>query len=104
MLHTGYYALRSRAIDPSQSVPRPWKWGFLFATGFHLVFFAMAVGFNLRYNLKFRLLEFALLIGNTATYYAVGMHFLTDAPSYPMQKMDRTFSPLHLACSTLCSP
>ncbi|MBK6774912.1 MAG: DUF2339 domain-containing protein [Flavobacteriales bacterium] len=73
-------------------VPRPWKWGFLFATGFHLVFFAMAVGYNLRYNLKFRPLEFALLIGNTATYYAVGMRFLTDAPSYPMQKWTGLFT------------
>ncbi|MBP6574456.1 MAG: DUF2339 domain-containing protein [Flavobacteriales bacterium] len=81
------------AIDPyTDLVPRPWKWGFLFATGFHLVFFAMAVGYNLRYNLKFRPLEFALLIGNTATYYAVGMHFLTDAPSYPMQKWTGLFT------------
>lgn len=81
------------AIDPyTDLTPRPWKWGFLFATGFHLVFFAMAVGFNLRYNLKFRPLEFALLIGNTATYYAVGMHFLTDAPSYPMQKWTGLFT------------
>lgn len=78
--------------DYTDLMPRPWKWGFLFATGFHLVFFAMAVGYNLRYNLKFRPLEFALLIGNTATYYAVGMHFLTDAPNFPMQKWTGLFT------------
>ncbi|MEO8066823.1 MAG: DUF2339 domain-containing protein [Flavobacteriales bacterium] len=72
--------------------PRPWKWGFLFATGFHLVFFAMAVGYNLRYNLRFRPLEFGLLVGNTATYYGVGMHFLTDAPLFPEQKWTGLFT------------
>ena len=81
------------AIDPyTDMMPRPWKWGFLFATGFHLVFFAMAVGYNLRYALKFRPLEFGLLVGNTATYYAVGMHFLTDAPLFPEQKWTGLFT------------
>lgn len=72
--------------------PRPWSWGFVFATGFHLVFFAMAVGYNLRHNLQFRPLEFGLLVSNTAGYYAAGMHFLSDAERYASPKWTGLFT------------
>lgn len=72
--------------------PRPWAWGFVFATCFHLVFFAMAVGYNLRHRLQFRPLEFGLLVSNTAGYYAAGIHFLSDAERYANPKWTGLFT------------
>lgn len=72
--------------------PRPWSWGFVFATCFHLVFFAMAVVYNLRHRLQFRPLEFGLLVSNTAGYYAAGMHFLSDAELYAHPKWTGLFT------------
>lgn len=81
------------AVGPYTGLePRPWSWGFVFATGFHLVFFVMAVGYNLRHRLQFRPLEFGLLVSNTAGYYAAGMHFLSDAELYAHPKWTGLFT------------
>lgn len=58
--------------------PRPSWPAFAFATGFFLVFFAMNLRYNLRNRQVFTGLDHALLLANTAAYYAAGLHFLSD--------------------------
>ena len=58
--------------------PRPSLIAFGFASAFFIVFFAMNLRYNLRHKQVFSALDHALLLVNTAAYYAVGMHFLSD--------------------------
>lgn len=58
--------------------PRPAWPAFAFATGFFLVFFAMNLRYNLRNKQAFTAMDHALLLANTAAYYAAGLHFLSD--------------------------
>ncbi|WKZ65859.1 MAG: DUF2339 domain-containing protein [Flavobacteriales bacterium] len=60
--------------------PRPSWPAFGFATGFFLVFFAMNLRYNLRHGAAFTVLDHALLLVNTACYYAAGLHYLSDLP------------------------
>jgi len=58
--------------------PRPSLLGFAFATAFFVVFFGMNLRYNLRHKQTFSALDHTLLLMNTAAYYAVGMHLLSD--------------------------
>lgn len=59
-------------------VPRPALVAFLFATAFFLVFFVMNLRYNLRHQQAFSALDHALLLVNTAAYFAVGLFLLSD--------------------------
>lgn len=58
--------------------PRPSLFGFAFATAFFVVFFGMNLRYNLRHKQAFGALDHALLLVNTAAYYAAGMYLLSD--------------------------
>lgn len=58
--------------------PRPTWQAFGFAAAFFVVFFAMNLRYNLRHRQAFTVLDHALLLVNTAFFYAVGLHFLSD--------------------------
>lgn len=60
--------------------PRPSWPAFGFAAAFFLVFFAMNLRYNLRHKQAFAALDHALLLLNTAFFYGVGLHFLSDLP------------------------
>jgi len=60
--------------------PRPYALAFMFGSAFFLVFFLMNLRYNLRHRQAFGALDHALLLVNTAAYYAVGMHLLSDSP------------------------
>ncbi len=61
--------------------PRPSLLGFAFATAFFIVFFGMNLRYNLRHKQAFGALDHALLLVNTAAYYAAGMYLLSDLPT-----------------------
>ncbi len=60
-------------LEPPPALP-----AFGFATAFFLVFFAMNLRYNLRHKQAFTALDHALLLANTAAYYAFGICFLSD--------------------------
>lgn len=66
------------AIGYPDLTPRPVAMGFMFATAFFLVFFAMNLRYNLKHRQVFTALDHALLLANTAAYYAAGMYLLSD--------------------------
>ena len=58
--------------------PRPVAIAFAFATAFYAAFFAMILLYDLRHRSTFIPLDYGLFVANTAVYFGVGMHFLTD--------------------------
>ncbi len=67
------------AMDPYTDLdPRPVLPAFAFATGFFLVFFTMNLRFNLRHRHAFVAIDHILLLVNTAVYFGLGLHFLSD--------------------------
>lgn len=69
----------SWAVGPYEDlVPRPALLGFAFAAGFFLVFFLMNLRYNLKHSKAFTALDHALLLINTAAFYAAGMYLLGD--------------------------
>lgn len=68
------------AIGPYMNLePRPYALAFAFAGAFFLVFFLMNLRYNLRHRQAFGALDHALLLVNTAAFYAAGMHLLGDS-------------------------
>ncbi len=51
--------------------------GFLFATGFYLLYFAINIANNIKENKKFIASDFAILLINTSLYFAAGLYLLT---------------------------
>lgn len=58
--------------------PRPVWTAFAFATAFYAVFFAMVLWYDLLHRTTFTPLDYSLFLLNTAVYFGMGMHFLTD--------------------------
>jgi uncharacterized membrane protein len=58
--------------------PRPSLIAFGFVTAFFLVFFAMNLLYNLKHRQTFAAVDHVLLLLNTAAYYGLGLHFLSD--------------------------
>jgi uncharacterized membrane protein len=58
--------------------PRPVWPAMGFATAFFLVFFIMNLRYNLKHGSSFVALDFSLLLGNTAVYFAAGLSILQN--------------------------
>lgn len=53
-----------------------YKGGFLFATIFYLLFFAINILHNIKENKKFIASDFGILLANTAIYFGIGLYIL----------------------------
>lgn len=54
-----------------------YHYGFIYASIFYLLYFAINVAHNLRENKKFIASDFTILLSNTALYFAAGLYLLT---------------------------
>jgi len=67
----GWLSMRFLYMDP-----RPVWPAMGFATAFFLVFFIMNLRYNLKHGSQFVMLDFSLLLANTAVYFAAGLSIL----------------------------
>ena len=54
-----------------------YKYGFMFATAFYILFFAINIANNIKEKRQFIASDFSIILANTALYFTVGLYFLT---------------------------
>ena len=57
-------------------IPIPYHNGFVYATIFYLLFFAINIANNIRENKRFIASDFGILLANTSVYFAAGLYCL----------------------------
>ncbi|MES2777697.1 MAG: DUF2339 domain-containing protein [Bacteroidota bacterium] len=62
------------ALLPSEAGPEVYQRGWMFATIFYLLFFAINIANNIKENKRFIASDFGILLVNTALYFAVGLY------------------------------
>ncbi len=60
------------SVTPSAT----YGYGFMFATAFYVLFFAINIANNIKENRQFIASDFSIVLANTALYFTVGLYFL----------------------------
>jgi uncharacterized membrane protein len=57
--------------------PQTFRYGFMFATAFYILFFIINIANNVKENKQFIAFDFNLLLANTGLFFATGLYFIT---------------------------
>lgn len=66
---------------PSATSSKTYVYGFLFATAFYILFFAINISNNIKEKKQFVASDFSILLANTALYFSAGLYFINASGS-----------------------